>query len=522
MAQNKVMIIPARRQVGNTVKAADKPKLRVAAYCRVSTDSDEQATSYETQIEHYTEYISKNPDWQLAGIFADDGISGTNTKKREEFNRMISECNAGNIDMIITKSISRFARNTLDCLKYIRELKEKNIPVYFEKESINTMDAKGEVLITIMASLAQQESQSLSQNVKLGLQYRYQQGKVIVNYNHFLGYTKGEDGKLVIEPKEAEIVKRIFREYLEGYSINTIASNLERDKILTGAGKRKWWTSSINKMLRNEKYIGDALLQKTYTTDFLTKTRVKNHGLMPQYYVEANHPAIIPKETFMRVQEELVRRRIVNVSVNGRKQLFCSKHCFTQVTFCGNCGERFRRIHWNNNGCKSIVWRCVSRLENTGVACRARTVKEELLEKVVIKAINEMILSKSNYLEMLQNNITTVIQKNAVASTSEIDEKLMTLQNELLKKAHNRDAYDDVAEEIFQLRELKSKSESGKIQRNEKLSRITDLCDFIKSQPAGITEFDDSLIRRLIKKITVFDDHFTVEFKSGVSMKIKE
>ena len=280
MAQNKVMIIPARRQVGNTVKAADKPKLRVAAYCRVSTDSDEQATSYETQIEHYTEYISKNPEWQLAGIFADDGISGTNTKKREEFNRMISECNAGNIDMIITKSISRFARNTLDCLKYIRELKEKNIPVYFEKESINTMDAKGEVLITIMASLAQQESQSLSQNVKLGLQYRYQQGKVIVNYNHFLGYTKGEDGKLVIEPKEAEIVKRIFREYLEGYSINTIASNLERDKILTGAGKRKWWTSSINKMLRNEKYIGDALLQKTYTTDFLTKTRVKNHGLI--------------------------------------------------------------------------------------------------------------------------------------------------------------------------------------------------------------------------------------------------
>ena len=191
-----VMFIPARPQVGNTVKKSEQPKLRVAAYCRVSTDSDEQETSYDAQVTHYTEYIQKNPEWMLAGIFADDGISGTNTKKRDEFNRMIDECMTGNIDMIITKSISRFARNTLDCLQYIRQLKDKNIPVYFEKESINTMDAKGEVLITIMASLAQQESQSLSQNVKLGLQYRYQQGKVQVNHNRFLGYTKDENGHL--------------------------------------------------------------------------------------------------------------------------------------------------------------------------------------------------------------------------------------------------------------------------------------------------------------------------------------
>ncbi len=209
-----VMIIPAKKQIGNTVDKTEKPKLRVAAYCRVSTDSDEQATSYEAQIEHYTEYISKNPDWIMAGIFADDGISGTNTKKRDEFNRMIEECMSGNIDMIITKSISRFARNTLDCLKYIRQLKDKNIPVYFEKEAINTMDSKGEVLLTIMASLAQQESQSLSQNVKLGIQYRYQQGKVQVNHNRFLGYTKDAEGNLVIDPEQAEIVRRIYREYL--------------------------------------------------------------------------------------------------------------------------------------------------------------------------------------------------------------------------------------------------------------------------------------------------------------------
>ncbi len=282
MTENRnVTVIPARQRMGGGIKKEEKPKLRVAAYCRVSTDSDEQATSYETQIEHYTSFIQKNPEWELAGIFADDGISGTNTKKREEFNSMIDECMAGKIDMIITKSISRFARNTLDCLKYIRELKSKNIPVFFEKENINTMDSKGEVLLTIMASLAQQESQSLSQNVKLGLQYRYQQGLVQVNHNRFLGYTKDEDGRLVIVPEEAEIVKRIYREYLEGASLAQIGDGLEADGILTGAGKKQWLATTIKKILSNEKYIGDALLQKTYTVDFLSKKRVKNNGIVP-------------------------------------------------------------------------------------------------------------------------------------------------------------------------------------------------------------------------------------------------
>jgi DNA invertase Pin-like site-specific DNA recombinase len=294
--ESNITVIPARKRIGNTVKKQEtQPKLRVAAYCRVSTDTEEQETSYDAQVNHYTEFIQKHPDWTFAGIFADDGITGTNVKKRDEFNRMIDECMAGNIDMIITKSISRFARNTLDCLKYIRQLRDKNIPVFFEKENINSMDSKGEVLLTIMASLAQQESQSLSQNVKLGLQFRYQSGKVQINHNRFLGYTKDKDGKLVIDKKEAEIVKRIFREYLEGSSLKDIGLGLEADGILTGAGKQKWRPETIKKMLRNEKYMGDALLQKTYTTDFIEKTRVKNDGIVPQYYVENCHEAIIPK-----------------------------------------------------------------------------------------------------------------------------------------------------------------------------------------------------------------------------------
>jgi site-specific DNA recombinase len=426
-----VMVIPARRQVGNTVKKSEQPKLRVAAYCRVSTDSDEQETSYDAQVTHYTEYIQKNPEWELAGIFADDGISGTNTKKRMEFNRMIDECMAGNIDMIITKSISRFARNTLDCLQYIRQLKDKNIPVYFEKESINTMDAKGEVLITIMASLAQQESQSLSQNVKLGLQYRYQQGEIQVNCNRFLGFTKDENKRLIVVPEEAEIIKRIYREYLEGASMLKIKRGLEADGILNGAGNEKWHTSNINQILRNEKYIGDALLQKTYTTDFLTKKRVKNHGVVPQYYVENSHEAIIPREIFMQVQEELIQRRIVHTSPNGKNRTFSCIHCFSNMIVCGGCGEVFRRVHWNNRGKKSVVWRCVSRLENTGLFCEARTVLESTLEQVMVTAINQALCDKDHFLITLQKNIETVLESEKGQPLTNVDKRLAELQEEL-------------------------------------------------------------------------------------------
>ncbi len=517
-----VTMIPARRQIGNTGRQENKPKLRVAAYCRVSTDSDEQATSYDAQVEHYTNYIKTNPEWEFAGIFADDGISGTNTKYREGFNKMIDECEAGNIDMIITKSISRFARNTLDCLKYIRQLKEKNIPVFFEKESINTMDAKGEVLLTIMASLAQQESQSLSQNVKMGIQFRYQQGKVQINHNRFLGYTKDADGNLVIDPEQAEVVKRIYREYLEGYSMDKIATGLERDGILTGAGKTRWHTSTINKILRNEKYIGDALLQKTYTTDFLSKTRVKNNGVMPQYYVEGNHEAIIPKEIYLRVQEELVRRRVVPVGKNGRSARYSCSHYFSQIIVCGECGEAFRRVHWNNRGCKSIVWRCTSRLESGYGECHARTVNELLLQEAVIKAINQMIGQKTSYIKQLQQNIADVIKSSSTTATAEIDAKLEALQKQLIDKANKKDDYDEIADEILKLREARQQLAVDTSVCDDQIERIKEIQDFIKSQRTDITEFDEALIRRWIKLITVYDDHFTIELKSGLSIDINE
>lgn len=428
MAEKMITLIPARKRVGSRKQVAEeKPKLRVAAYCRVFTDRDEQESSYEAQVEHYTEFIDRNPEWQLAGIYADDGISGTNTKKREEFNRMIEDCMAAKIDMVITKSISRFARNTLDCLKYIRQLKEKNISVYFEKENINTMDAKGEVLLTIMASLAQQESQSLSQNVKLGLQFRYQAGKVQVNHNRFLGYTKDAEGNLIIVPEEAEIVMRIYREYLEGASLFQIGRGLEADGIKTAAGNAYWLQSTLKKILTNEKYIGDALLQKTYTVDFLNKKRVANNGIVPQYYVENSHPSIIPRDLYMQVQEEMMRRANLHSGKQRKKRVYSSKYALSSIVYCPKCGDIYRRIAWNNRGKHSIVWRCCTRVEHGPEKCDAPTIQESELQAAVVRAINMTLGNRDSMMAALQENVETVILQEDESSAENIEARLEEL-----------------------------------------------------------------------------------------------
>lgn len=514
----KVTTIPPKKHIGNLSKTKEVKKIRVAAYCRVSTDTEEQATSYQTQIEHYEEIISKNPEWIFAGIYADDGISATSTKNREEFNKMIQACMDGKIDMIITKSISRFARNTVDCLNYIRQLKAQNIPIYFEKESINTMDAKGEVLITIMASLAQQESESLSQNVKLGMQYRFQQGKVMVNARCFLGYDKDENGHLVINPEQAEVVKRIYREYLEGASCQQIARGLERDGVLTARGNKRWHDSAIRLILENEKYMGDALLQKTYTVDFLNKKRIKNNGEMPQYYVEDDHEAIIPKELFLKVQEEIARRGS-QVDCMGRRRGFSSKHCFTNLMYCAECGEPFRRVHWNNRGCKSIVWRCTSRLDKKG-ECHARTIYEDVLKQAFVTALNQLIGSSMEYLGILQENIAEVLRMGSPDSAENIQAQLDEVQLQLIERASRREDYDDISQEIFRLREQKEKAMMDDVSRSDYFERIEELRGFIISQPSGITEFDETLVKHLLKKVTVYEDKLVFEFKSGVMVDV--
>lgn len=515
-----ITVIPARKRVGNTISREEKPKLRVAAYCRVSTDSDEQATSYETQMEHYTSYIQRNPEWEFAGIFADDGISGTNTKKREEFNRMIEECMAGHIDMIITKSISRFARNTLDCLKYIRLLKEKNIPVFFEKENINTMDSKGEVLLTIMASLAQQESESLSKNVKLGLQFRYQNGEVQVNHNRFMGYTKDENGHLIIVPSEAEVIKRIYLEYLQGASLKQIGEGLEADGILTGAGKTTWRPETIKKILKNEKYIGDALLQKTYTIDVLTKKRIQNNGIVPKYYVENDHEPIIPRDLYMQVQEEMLRRANMHSGEKMKKRVYSSKYAFSSIVYCSKCGDIYRRIAWNNRGKHSIVWRCVNRVEHGPNCCNARTVKEEELQNALIKAINQTLGNRNEMFDILEENIKMVLALEDKSSLESINARLEETQRELLKRANTKQNYNDLADEIDNLRKMKQAALTENAEREGLKQRIAEMKQFLTEQMEQIEKYDESLVRRMIEKVTIYDDRLAVEFKSGTSVDI--
>ena len=520
MAEKNITVIPARKRVGSTAAKEKVKKLRVAAYCRVSTETEEQNSSYEVQVAHYTEFIKKNAEWEFAGIFADDGISGTNTKKREEFNRMIDECMEGNIDLVITKSISRFARNTLDCLKYIRQLKDKNISVFFEKENINTMDAKGEVLLTIMASLAQQESQSLSQNVKLGLQYRYQQGTVQVNHNRFMGYTKDEEGNLIIVPEEAEIIKRIYREYLEGKSLAGIGRDLEKDDILTAAGKPRWRPETIKKILLNEKYIGDALLQKTFTVDFLTKKRVKNEGHVPQYYVENSHEAIIPKELFLQAQEELHRRNNIYTGADKNKRLYSSKYALSAVTFCGDCGDIYRRTYWNIRGRKEFVWRCVTRIEQGPETCKNRTVKERDLYDAVMTAINKLLAGGDNMIRTLEENIHAIIGDTTEYKISEINTLLEEKQKELIKLANKGQDYEHLADEIDELRDKRQTLLVEDASISGENERIDELIGFIRKNKFRTLEYDDKLVRKIIQSVTVYEDHFVIAFKSGIEMEI--
>ena len=519
--RENVTLIPARRRAGNRVATAEeKPKIRVASYCRVSTDSDEQAGSYEVQVQHYTDCIKRNKEWELAGIYTDDGISGTNTKKREGFMEMIDDCMAGKIDMVLTKSISRFARNTIDCLKYVRKLKEKNIAIIFEKENINTLEASGELLLTIMASLAQQESASLSQNVKLGLQFRYQDGKVQVNHNHFLGYTKDEDGNLIVDEDEAIIVKRIFKEYLEGASFRDIAIGLERDKVKTGGKRYRWHLSTIQGILQNEKYMGDALLQKTITTDFIEKTRIKNDGSAPQYYVKDSQEAIIPRDIFTQVQEEMVRRANMFSGIEGKKKrVYSSKYALSSICTCSRCGDIYRRIAWNNRGKRSNVWRCCTRVEGGPKACDAPTVQETELQEATVKAINLMVRC-SSMKEIFKENIALAMADDNSGELEEINMVLAAKQTELVKLAHANKDYTSLANEIDKMREEKQRLLVVKAETEGYKKNIEELKDFINESDDELTEYDESLVRKYIKEIRIFDDKFHVFFKAGVDVEI--
>ena len=402
MAKN-ITVIPARSNRSSLAENLEQKKKRVAAYCRVSTDQEEQLSSYEAQVNYYTNYIEKHPDYEFAGIYADEGISGTTTKKREQFNRMIEDCKAGKIDMIITKSISRFARNTLDCLNFVRQLKDLGIGVTFEKEAIFTLDSKGEVLLSILSSLAQDESRSISENSTWGIRRRFEQGKLHVNHTKFLGYDKDKNGNLVVNEKQAKIVRRIYKEFLDGKGANRIARDLELGGVANWNGKAKWYEGSIRKMLTNEKYKGDALLQKTYTVDFLSKKRADNNGEVPQYYVEDSHPAIIDKEMWEAVQLEMERRRNFALQYGIQKLEYATtSNPFAGRVICGSCGQVFGRKVWNSTDdrFRRIIWRCNGKYPAKGEkGCGSRHIDDGVLYQAFVDVFNAMVEQKEYFLE---------------------------------------------------------------------------------------------------------------------------
>ena len=528
-----VTIIPARVQ---TAENRDKyHQLRVAAYCRVSTEQEEQQNSYQVQIAYYTDLINRKKEWTLAGIFADEGISGTQTKKRTEFNRMIRMCKNKKIDLVITKSISRFARNTVDCLEYVRQLKDLGIGVIFEKENLNTLTMTSEFMIALYGSFAQAESESISKNVSWGKEKAYREGRVTFQYKYLLGYKKGVDGKPEIVPEEAEIVRLIYRLFLDGYSMRNIKEFLECKGFLTSRGKKIWNESLISSILKNEKYVGDALMQKTYTLDCITHKVVKNKGERPMYLVTDHHDPIIDRDTYNRVQQELARRnskRKVSDKTTTEQGRYSSKYALTELLICGKCGTPYRRATWIVKGKKQIVWRCISRLEHGKKYCPdSPTLKEESLHKAIIHAINNYYSCRNDIARILKANIGTVLECQGQEEIINIENRLKEIdqaRNDLVMLIASGGCDEDKLDSEFarlyqEEQQLSERLEMLKSQNKtsaETQAKLDEIMQMIEQEKFELETFDNVLIRKLIECIKVLDKtEILVIFKGGYEVK---
>ena len=525
----RVRVIPATKTQG-AIHSIHDGKKRVAAYCRVSTDSEEQLNSYEAQKSYYTQKIEDSPDWEMAGIYADEGITGTSLKKRTEFKKMITACKRGHIDLIITKSLSRFARNTVDCLETVRLLKANGIGVYFEKENINTLTESSEFLITLFSGFAQAESESLSKNVAWGKAKSAEAGKVTFQYKKMLGYRRGADGQPEIVPEEAEVIKRIYHRYLDGCTLGQIKRELDEDKVPTAQGVDSWSPAIIHNILTNEKYIGDALLQKTYITDCISKKVKKNQGERAMYYVENNHPAIIPRELFHRVQEEMTRRSSKRKVMlrSGRTELgkYSAKYALTELLVCGECGSPYKRVTWARNGKKRIVWRCVSRLEFGTKYCHSSpTLAEEKLHRAILEALNEFAQAgtevKTNLLEFTaaawnggESDGTSLI--NLRQQLKDINAQQTLLLDQVLE--HMDDSaltaqLKALVDGKQAIQERISALELDVVHSAKQVSRMAELREWMARLEVN-TEYQDEQVRMAVEKITVLDaETIRIKFK---------
>ncbi|MDD2531051.1 MAG: recombinase family protein [Bacteroidales bacterium] len=520
-----VRTIPATVNLFNNTPINGVKKRKVAAYARVSTDSEEQLTSYEAQVDYYTNHIKSRDDWEFVEVYTDEGISGTSTKHREGFKSMIDNAMAGNIDLIITKSVSRFARNTVDSLTTIRKLKEIGCECYFEKENIWTFDGKGELLLTIMSSLAQEESRSISENVKWGHRKRFADGKVSLAYSTFLGYKKGEDGNLEIDEDEAVVVRRIYREYLEGSTPLMIANGLMKDKIKSPMKKDTWNASTVRNILKNEKYKGDALLQKHYTVDFLTKKQKKNEGEVPQYYVENNHEAIINPETFEMVQLEFARRSRINGKYSG-------VDIITAKLVCGECGGSYGAKVWHSTDkYRKEIYQC-NRKYNGDKKCSTPILVKADIENRFINVVNKLIQSKDEIIENLKMINKTICNTDELTKQkNELHQKLVEQVDKIqelievnARVVQNQEEYQKEYEKLVSDYELtKTEHKKLELEITTKLSKSETMKMFIKTiekQEVLLTEFDPLMWGSLLDSVKVYaPDDVRFIFRDGTEVK---
>lgn len=520
--QKRVRMIPAtKNSAGNALN--QQKLLRVAAYCRVSTKQEEQLNSYEVQTRYYTDKVNSEPTWVLAGIFADKGITGTSVKKRDEFNKMIRLCKRGKIDMIITKSISRFARNTVDCLEHTRMLKELGVDVFFEEQGIHSIQQGSEFYITIYGSIAQSESENISANVKWGKEQSAKEGNVPFSCKNFLGYSKDEAGNIVIVPDEAEVIRDIYRMFLSGDSVMNIKQALEAKSILTPRGKAVWSQSTIISILTNEKYKGDAIINKTYTTDCLSKKVKVNNGERPKYYIENNPPAIIDAITFGRVQEEIARRnakrKVKQIGTSTELGKYSGKYALTERLVCGECGTPYRRCTWTASGVKRIVWRCINRLDYGKKYCHhSPTLDEADLHEAIMEAIQEAAQSNAELLQVLKLHIGMAIGAAETEDRSlDIQIRIAEIDTEFKKildmvSADTTDGIDEnhiaeLMEEKQRLQQQLDEYSTMEGEREQTQSRFDEICTVVDTMKNHPIAYDDKLVRRVVEKVTVLSDY---------------
>ena len=537
-AERIVEVIPA------TWNPADESvreirKLRVAAYCRVSTELEQQQSSYDIQIEYYTRHIMQNPNWIFAGVFADDGRSATNTFRRDDFNQLMNQCMKGKVDMVITKSISRFARNTVDCISWVRKLREKNVAVYFEKENLNTLDDSTEMILTILSSQAQEESRAISTNVKWGYARKFEKGESTRQRSY--GFRKAPTGEMCIVEEEAAVIRNMARWFLDGDSLERIKHRLEDAGIETTTGKRTWSTGTIYNILTNEKIMGDVLLQKTFTADYLTKRRVKNSGQQKQYYVKNHHEAIIPKTVYYKIQEEIARRSSLKKAGTRKGKtaqgVYSSKYALTGIMVCNECGAHYRRTTWAKNGKKVIVWRCINRLEHGTKRCHeSPTLKEEVIQEAIMGKLHSLSIDQEeeNFLNGVKEDILRAAKVVGGACTEEeIDKTIEELRDQLMdyvgmaaREHGGENWYSDRMRKLgLQISELKRRRES--IREQEK---IRDEYEYLDQEVSRIicetggtsgAEFDNIFIRQIVREIRVISKNkLQIQLRTGMVLDV--